>query len=1052
LSPSASLLSGEVAERYVIEEQIGHGGTSIVYRARDRVRGMVVAIKVLREDATRNIDLERFRFEIRQLSTLSHPNIVPVLDSGEVEGRPYFVLPFLEGGTLREKLRKDKQLPFDEVIAIGVTIARALEFAHSHGIIHRDVKPENILFSEGQVCLADFGTARHLEHRAGDPTTSTGMVPGTAAYMSPEQASGEREYDGRTDIYSLACVLYECVAGMQPFVGPTMQAVISQRLSHPPRPVSVYRPSVPGELEQVLVKATAMAPADRFAGAGDFASALERARVATTDRPSIGARTVRARRLVVSGALTVAAVVAVALTAKSRGWNPFADRIAIDTTRVAILPVETTGGMDPVAGQELLTEGLRAWSGVSAVETFSMNDALRHRGRGAGPAQAALGLSLDDAAEVVLGLGAGRFIRSRLTEASGLRGVYAALYDAESQRELYHARLPLPDDSSLWPRVFASLTDSLVLRGAAGTGRDRAQLARLNLVSYQLFLRGREALNEWDLAAADSLFGASAQLDSLNTRAMFWGAQVRAWRNRGPSTWAKSAGLAAGDSIGLAPSERSQARALALLGISDLEGARRLYRDLTRTNPYDFGAWFGLATTYRLDRLVLRDSTSPSGYRFRGSYEQAIQSYARAYELLPSAHRSVESGGFELLRVWLFTINTLRAGSLNGEQPYTFYAKISLDHDTAVLVPYLRNPTMAGPPQLDPLVVGRALTRNRRIFQRVVSSWRESFPAAVGTREAIAISLEMLGDPAAADSFLAIRRTGAGTPQLRLAVEEAVARLKVALSEHPDQVESSRALADSIVENSAAANTDEVELLSRLTIVTGRCATTAGLAHRLKRSPEFLQLPPTVVERANDAFARWASGCGGAETFPAITTEAMRLGIPEREARIGEYDLLGAPIAMEYPATQAAIRRLASANDYIIAAEIKLLDGDTTSARQLIGRYRSGRLSAPAGDLVPDAVLIEARLWIAMGDTATAKAMLDKLLSELRYSQPVAPGAVIPNMLRFGAIGPAIELRAQISHDEASKRWALVLKTLWAKADAPARARADRLVRFQGTK
>ena len=370
MRPSASLLHGAIAERYAIEQEIGRGGTAIVYRARDRVRGIDVAIKMMRDDAMTSLSVERFLLEIRQTARLPHPHIVPVLDSGEIAGRPYFVLPFMDGGTLRERLVLNKQLPFEEVIALGTTIARALEFAHAHGVIHRDVKPENILYNNGQPCLADFGTARALERAANDPTTSTGIVRGTAAYMSPEQASGERVYDGRTDIYSLACVLYECIAGIQPFVGPTMQAVISQRLTHPPRPVSVFRPTVPRELEAVLQKATAIVPADRYQGAGELAGALDLLTVAAGDeasaRPAAPASP-RRRALWVAAAL-VAGVLGTALGSRASFWPSFAPRAAVDTTLIMILPTEADGG-GPVAGQELFKEGLRRWSGVSSWET-----------------------------------------------------------------------------------------------------------------------------------------------------------------------------------------------------------------------------------------------------------------------------------------------------------------------------------------------------------------------------------------------------------------------------------------------------------------------------------------------------------------------------------------------------------------------------------------------------------------------------------------------------------------------------------------------------------
>jgi eukaryotic-like serine/threonine-protein kinase len=267
VTSSPRTLTGAVSDRYLIEDELGRGGTAIVYRARDTVRGSYVAIKVLREDAIGSLSVERFLREIRTTAQLPHPHIVPVLDAGEHEGRPYFVLPYMEGGTLRARLQREKQLSLAEVVSLGVTMCKALDFAHKRGLIHRDVKPENILFSGDTPCLADFGTARALEKATNESTTSTGIVRGTPLYMSPEQASGEREYDGRSDIYSLACVLYEAVAGVPPFMGATAQAIISQRLTHPPRPVSVYRPTTPPALEAILEKATALLPADRHAGA-----------------------------------------------------------------------------------------------------------------------------------------------------------------------------------------------------------------------------------------------------------------------------------------------------------------------------------------------------------------------------------------------------------------------------------------------------------------------------------------------------------------------------------------------------------------------------------------------------------------------------------------------------------------------------------------------------------------------------------------------------------------------------------------------------------------
>jgi tRNA A-37 threonylcarbamoyl transferase component Bud32/tetratricopeptide (TPR) repeat protein len=267
-------LTGTIAARYAIERELGYGATSQVYLARDLANERRVAVKLLREEFAENIGADRFLREIRLIGTLDHPAIVGLLDSGVHEGRPFYVLPYMEGGTLRERLQAERQLPIQDVVAIGVRVAEALEFAHHRNVIHRDVKPENILFHDGKACLADFGIARAIERLTGDMTTSTGVVRGTPAYMSPEQAAGERDIDGRSDIYSLACVLYEALAGVPAFVGPTSQSVLQQRIVHQPRDVTVYRPTVPPSLERALNRALATVPGDRYATARELSEAL----------------------------------------------------------------------------------------------------------------------------------------------------------------------------------------------------------------------------------------------------------------------------------------------------------------------------------------------------------------------------------------------------------------------------------------------------------------------------------------------------------------------------------------------------------------------------------------------------------------------------------------------------------------------------------------------------------------------------------------------------------------------------------------------------------
>jgi serine/threonine-protein kinase len=267
-------LSGVFAKRYALEAEIGRGGSSIVYQARDTASGGRVAIKLLRPELVASIGAARFLTEVRFLAALAHPGIIPVIDSGEIDGRLFVVLPYLEHGTLRARLTREKQLPLPDAVAIARALCVALQFAHERGVVHRDVKPENILFSEEGPCLADFGIARAIERSMGETFTTTGVVLGTPAYMSPEQAAGEYELDGRTDVYSLGCVLYEMISGMQAFTGPNRQSVISQRLVYGPRPLRIYRPAVPPALEAVVEKALMAMPADRFQSAAELDAAL----------------------------------------------------------------------------------------------------------------------------------------------------------------------------------------------------------------------------------------------------------------------------------------------------------------------------------------------------------------------------------------------------------------------------------------------------------------------------------------------------------------------------------------------------------------------------------------------------------------------------------------------------------------------------------------------------------------------------------------------------------------------------------------------------------
>jgi len=267
-------LNAALAGRYAIERELGSGGMATVYVAEDLKYHRTVAVKVLRPELASVLGPDRFLREVEIAAKLNHPHILALYDSGEADGLLFYVMPYVKGESLRHKLERERELPIDEALRITGQVASALGYAHDQGVIHRDVKPENILLYEGEAMVADFGIALAVSAAAGERLTETGLVVGTPEYMSPEQALGERELHARSDVYSLGCVLYEMLAGEPPYTGPTAQAVIAKRLTDPVPAVRRLRDAVPAGVEQTLMRALARVPADRFASAGAFAEAL----------------------------------------------------------------------------------------------------------------------------------------------------------------------------------------------------------------------------------------------------------------------------------------------------------------------------------------------------------------------------------------------------------------------------------------------------------------------------------------------------------------------------------------------------------------------------------------------------------------------------------------------------------------------------------------------------------------------------------------------------------------------------------------------------------
>ncbi len=537
-SPPAALVEA-LHDRYVIERTLGRGGMATVYLARDVRHDRYVALKVLHAELGRSLGPERFLREIRLAASLQHTHILPVHESGETAGRLWFTMPYVAGESLRDRLRRERQLPVDAAVRIASQVARALDHAHRHGVIHRDIKPENILLTEdGDTLVADFGIGRATGVLGEDDRiTETGVVVGTPAYMSPEQGSGERELDGRSDLYSLGCVLYEMLAGEPPFTGPTAQAMIARRLTETARPLHLVRETVSPELEHAVDRSLARAPADRFAIGAEMAEALSAASHAgaahsTTHVPSpVGSR--RAP-ILVGLALLAAAAVAFGLLRSRAGSRPI-----LADTLIAVAPFDV---LDPKLA--LWREGLvdllsRNLDGAGPLRTVAPTTVIRRWTGRADP---------ESAGDLGRRTGAGLALYGSLLGAGpdSMR-LRATLYDVAAARPIQEWEL-----TDVADRVDRA-ADSLTIRVLEGLGRTRP-IGAVRLVGFgstslpalKAFLQGEQLLRRsaWDSALV--YYQRAIELDSTFAPAFRRASLALGWIRTGTdslsTTYAQRAG------------------------------------------------------------------------------------------------------------------------------------------------------------------------------------------------------------------------------------------------------------------------------------------------------------------------------------------------------------------------------------------------------------------------------------------------------------------------------------------------------------------------------
>ena len=487
MSDALTRLQQALAGRYAVERELGAGGMATVYLADDLRHRRRVAIKVLLSELSAEVGATRFLREIEIVAGLHHPHILPLYDSGEADGLLYYVMPLAEGESLRARLAREVQLPLDEAVRIAREVADALSYAHSRGIVHRDVKPENILLDGGHAVVTDFGIARVIgdEGATAGPNgvrlTATGVTVGTPLYMSPEQLSGNRVIDARSDVYSLACVLYEMLVGDPPHAGATAQVITARRLTEPPYGLRTTRSAVSPELERVILKALATTPADRWPTAAQFSEALERGAAALAHARSPR----RWRRPALLGAVGLALIAGVLLVARAlHARRPGAGA----PPRLAVLPFDNLGPPEEAYFADGMSDEVRAHLGeIPGLAVIGRSSSMPYRGVSRPPQE--LGRELG-----VAWLLTGTVRRERRPDGTSF---------LEVSPELIRIR----DGATAWGHpIAAALTD--VFQVQAGIAADVAQaldvvltteqhqhLARQptqNLAAYDAFLRGEE--------------------------------------------------------------------------------------------------------------------------------------------------------------------------------------------------------------------------------------------------------------------------------------------------------------------------------------------------------------------------------------------------------------------------------------------------------------------------------------------------------------------------------------------------------------------------------
>ncbi len=1036
---------------------------AVVYFAKDLRHFRDVAIKIFRRDGNEPDEgSERFLQEIKIAARLSHPNILPLHDSGDDHGLLFYVMPYVPGESLRQRLEREGALPLPDALKIATDIANALGYAHSHGVIHRDIKPENILFIAGNAVVADFGIARAISAGGWDEWKLAGPA-GTPAYMSPEQGRGGSRVDGRSDLYSLGCVLYEMLSGEPPFRGNTPEELVAQHQAVEPEPVNNLRPSIPRDVQLAVGRALAKHPADRYQTALQMAEALARLQTSTSgehelrktpsdplpaaSRPSRLGHWLRRW----GGPSFIAAGLAAAVF-----WTTAAVKTSrLDNNLLVIGPLvhrdSVPAELDGEQCSRLLAHAISRWEDVRAADSRWTEDQIARLGHRP---------TLDELFDVARDGGAGRLVSGEVWTGTGDSvKVRVVMYDVRRGSRVVreHTVSIAPGLADIGTR-FAELADSMVLPRAQSPMAVSGMLGTSMATAWETYDSGHAALSRWDLGRARQLFTSAIARDPNYQLAYLWRAQTRSWQGENASLWREDARRGIEDPARLTPSEREWGRALVALAESRFPDACEQFNAMLRRDSLDYRGWYGRADCRAKDPVVVRDDRSPSKYAFRSSYAAALQDYTRALTLIPSSNQAFRGAAFDRLRAILFADEYMLRGGRGAEPDSTpFGAFPGLIGDTLAFIPY-PTPQLATMKPSEFPTHAAAVRRNLEQLSRITTVWVREFPTSLSALVAQARTWELLGQlDAGASRPSAVQVVTAARALTTDSIESVGLRtLEFRMLIKAQRFEAARQLADSMLAELSSDPTDEQQLAG-IAVLLGR----PSLASRLMRVErnEFYTWYGERVHTASPlgesalrllAFSAAGGPRDSVEALHTLVQEQIRIyGHPAERSKLRSVLVDHATVLLPSgwgdrlftPEPEPYVWRLAFRN------EVKRQD--TTAVRTMLkGLEPESDGAASPWRPTPEWSLYRSDVELQLGDTAAVVRRLDLMLN----ATAAMNSYFLEEISQAGAIVPLMLLRVDLAERmgdlTTARRWARAATTLWAHAEPglqPMLANARRL-------